>query len=179
MAKINIDFQILPTYNPKTILVVDTSDWAHIEGKPSIIEILLPGEVKPVVQFFDKYKVNKFNSTNLGTHCETCSGKKVEHVNLPDGIYHFTVKGSPDKFSLTKQFIRTDNTRLDLDSFINSVNLNCNDFSKDIIDRIQKINFFIEAAESNTRMGNYCEAQETLFKAQKMISKLKGCNLCV
>lgn len=177
MSKIKLDFQVLTIFDPKLITVVDTSYWGEIEGKPSIIEITMPGESKPVVHYFDKFKFNILNSHNLGINCSTCSD--IVFSELPDGIYHITIKGSPDSFSITKQFLKTDSTRLKLDEFIVSTDLNCHEFSKELIERIQKINLFIEAAESNTRLGNYEEAQQLLFRAQKHISKLKGCKVCV
>ena len=88
------------------------------------------------------------------------------------------MKGSPDTFNLTKNFLKTDNTRASLDRYVASASLRCDCPIKEFIDKIQKINFFIEAADSNTRLGNFSEAQELLFKAQKMISKLEGCRTC-
>ena len=177
MTEINIDFQIFTTHDPKVITVRDTSVWAQLENKPSIIEVLLPGEIIPVVHYFDKYRDNIFNSHMLGLLCSTCS--ENQFINLPDGIYHFTVKGSPDTFNLTRQYLKTDSTRLDLDKFISSIDFNCSDFSKDVVNKIQTINFYLEAAESNTRMGDYSTAQDLLFRAQKMISRLQGCKVCV
>lgn len=177
MKKINLDFQIVSTNDPKNIFVVDSSEWAQISSKPSIIEITLPGETEPIVHPFEKNKVNVFNSFNLNIHCTTCL--EPDFKDLPDGIYHITVKGSPDSFSLSKQFLKTDKTQLEIDKFISSMNLSCGDFSKESMDKIQKIFILLEAAESNTRLGKYCEAQELLFKVQKLTKKLNGCKLCV
>lgn len=176
MKHINIDFQILPTFDPKVILVVDSSEWLHIEDKPSIIEVILPGETKSIIHYFDKRKVNIFNSFNLGLSCPTCPSES-ELVELPDGIYHFTVKGSPDTFLKERQYLKTDKTRLELDEFI--LSLSSNDPSNELIEKVNKINFILEAAESSTRVGDFCSAQELLFKAQKMIKKLKNCKSCV
>lgn len=175
--KINIDFQVIPTFDPKTILVVDTSNWAHITEKPSIIEITLPGESDVITHYFDKNKINILNSNNLYSTCHTCEEQPL--IDLPDGIYTITVKGSPDKFNLTRQYLKTDVTRLKVDTFISTLNLNCDNISSDLINRIQRINLFLEAAESNTRLGNFFEAQQLLFKAQKYTTKLKGCKTCV
>lgn len=35
-------------------IVLDTSEWAHIENKPAIIEIILPGESKPITHYYKK-----------------------------------------------------------------------------------------------------------------------------
>ena len=63
--------------------------------------------------------------------------------------------------------------------FISTLNLNDASPSQDVINKIQKINLFLEVAESNTRLGNFYEAQQLLFKAQAYTSKLKGCKSCV
>ena len=65
MKKINIDFQIYDSQDPKVFIVLDTSEWAHIERKPSIIEIILPGESKPVTHYYTKNAVNILNPVNL------------------------------------------------------------------------------------------------------------------
>lgn len=178
MGKINVDFQITSTHDPKYIVVIDTSNWEHISNKPSIIEILLPGEQKPVVHYFDKNRVNVFNSYNLFLNCDDCP-QGAELLDLPDGIYHITVKGSPETFNRTRQFLKTDKTRLELDKYISTLSLTCDEFSKEVLERINKINLFLQGAEANTRLGHYCEAQELLFKVQKMMSKLKKCKACV
>lgn len=177
VTDINIDFQILQTNDPKVIVIVDTSDWGHIESKPSIIELTLPGEERKIVHYFEKHKVNVFNSVTLQQGCHTCP--ENSYVDLPDGIYHVTVKGSPDTFNLTRQFLKTDKTQLEIDKFIVALDLNCSSFSNEIVDKIQKITILMEAAESNTRLGNYYEAQSLLFKVQKLVNKLKGCKACV
>ena len=172
---INIEFDILPLYDPGSLYVVDRSSWGPIEDKPSIIEIIVPGERVPYTHYFSKKQVNIFNASNLGLNCTECQGFVA---SLPDGIYQITVKGSPDTFNLTKNFLKTDNTRASLDKYVASASLRCDCPVKEFIDKVQKINFFIEAADSNTRLGNFREAQELLFKAQKMISKLEGCRTC-
>jgi hypothetical protein len=65
MSQINIDFQVLTNYNPKYLVVVDTSDWQTLKGKPSIIEITLPGFSDPVVHYYSQGQVNVFNSIKL------------------------------------------------------------------------------------------------------------------
>lgn len=175
MAKINIDFQILTTHDPKVITIVDTSEWGLIETKPAIIEIIVPGETKPSVHFFQKHKVTVLNSKNLNVDCKNDG----VYLNLPDGIYFITVKGSPDTYSKTRQFLKTDSTRLELDQYIVDLNLESGDFTKELLDKVQRINMFIEAAESNTRLGNYSGAQSLLFKAQRTLDKLKKCKTCV
>lgn len=179
MSQINIDFQVLTNYNPKYLVVVDTSDWQFIQGKPSIIEITLPGFTNKVTHYFEQGRVNVFNSINLGLNCTSCEIKDTDFHDLPDGVYEITVKGSPSNFQKTRYFLKTDNLRLKLDKAFMKFNFNCNEFDKNFIDKLQKIDFYIKAAESNVRLGNHCEAQELMFKSEKEINKLKNCRSCV
>jgi hypothetical protein len=179
MSQINIDFQVLTNYNPKYLVVVDTSDWQNIKGKPSIIEITLPGFSDPIVHYFSQGQVNVFNSVNLGLNCKECGIKEQDFNDLPDGIYQITVKGSPSNFQNTRYFLKNDSLRLKLDMAFMKFNLGCNEFDKTLLEKLQKIDFLIKAAESNVRLGHQCEAQELMFRAEKEINKLKNCKSCV
>lgn len=175
MENIDIDFEILKTHNPKSLLVVDTSRWGVVKDKPSIIEITLPGEEVPVVHYFGKERVNVYDSKLLGLTCGECE----ERIDLPDGIYEVKVKASPDKFYQHRYFLKLDKYRLELDKAIASTDFSCGECVEDKIRRYQKLNLYFEAAESMTRLGKYDEAQEVFFKAQREIIKLTGCKTCV
>lgn len=174
---INLEFQIVPTHDPKKLIIVDTSIWSLIKDKPAIIEIILPGESHPITHYFDKNQVNVFNSINLGYNCSP--HKSSDYLNLPDGIYQITIKGSPDSFSFSRDYLKSDSTQLEFDKFVNSNNLLCNDISDEIMSKINAIQNHLSFADSNARVGDFCQAQEHLFKAQKLITKLKGCRTCV
>jgi hypothetical protein len=179
MSQINIDFQVLTNYNPKYLVVVDTSDWQNLKDKPTIIEIILPGFSEPIVHYYEQGRVNVFNSVNLGLNCTNCGIKEQDFNDLPDGIYQITVKGSPSNFQNTRYFLKNDTLRLKLDNAFMKLNLSCNDFDKNLLDKIQKIDFLMKASESHVRLGNQCEAQELMFRAEKEVNKLKNCKSCV
>ena len=179
MKKINIDFQIYDSQDPKVFIVLDTSEWAHIENKPAIIEIILPGESKPITHYYAKNAVNILNPVNLNLDCGECFQSEME---LPDGIYEVTVKGSPDKFEKNRKYLRTTKTQLDLDNLYIQLSLECFNDDNDIKSKIEKLNeiqFLLKSAEANVRYGNNCTAQDLLFTAQKLISKHKKCSDCV
>lgn len=176
-SSINIDFQVLVTHDPKVLVVADTSDWAHIVDKPAIIEIIIPGNVDPIVHYWSKGDVNVFNSSNLMLGCGECDEAGLG--DLPDGIYQITLKGSPDSFNKTRQYLKSDITRRDIDKAVSTLNLGCGEYSRSYIDKVQKIELFMSAADSNARLGNFCEAQDLLFKVQKLAAKLKKCKQCV
>lgn len=173
---INIDFSILNNYDPHNLYVMDASDWDIIENKPSIVEITLPGEIIPVTHEFHKQRVNIFNAHNLGLSCDNCSDS---YTTLPDGIYKIRVKGSPDTYQCNKDFLKSDNTRLELDRYVTTKLTKCECPTKEVIDKVNDINFLLDAADSAARMGSFCDSQEFLFKAQKKIGKLSGCKTCV
>lgn len=168
MQDIKIDFQVLDTYDPFTFSVADYSNWAHIVDKPAIIEITLPGCSDVVTHYFQKGSINIFNSLNLGLNCSDCGDELVE---LDDGIYELTLKGSPDSFNKTRKFLRTVCTELELDKLFINTNLLC-DNNSGLIEKLFEIKFYLEAAKSNVRYDNICQSQELLFKAQEMIEKL-------
>lgn len=175
-TKINIDFQVIPTRDPKILSIADYSFWEYIEEKPSIIEIILPGESIPITHYFNKREINIFHSINLNLNCNPdCEN---EYLDLPDGIYEVTVKGSPDKYNKTRKYLRTELTQLDLDMMYINLNLLCENKDKDVINKLTDIDLLLRAAESNVRYDNTKKAQELLFKAQELIEKTKNCSGC-
>lgn len=176
--KTKVDFQILDSKDPKYLNIIDYSVWGQLEDKTTIVEVTVPGEETPRVHYFKQGQLNVMTSVNLGLTCIDECGE-VELVDLPDGIYTITVKGSPDSYNKTRKYLRTELTELDLDIiFINS-NLLCKNKDVDVINLITDIKFLLDASAANVRYDNICEAQELLFKAQDLIEKAKNCSGCV
>ena len=177
VKNIKINFKVLDNRDTKNLVVFDLSEWATIVNKPSIIEIIVPGFSDPVTHYFGKGRLNYFNSHILGLSCGDCGD--VEEVDLPDGVYDITVKGSPDTFNYHLSYLKTDKTRLELDALFMKLNFCKNEVDQDILKRIQKIDLYIKAAEANIRYDNICEAQELFFKAQEDIKRLANCKNCI
>lgn len=178
LQNINIDFQVLDTKDPRIITIADSSMWGHIVNKPSIIEIIMPGEKNPIVHYFMKKQLNIFNSINLALNCVSeCGG--TELLDLPDGIYTITVKGSPDSFNMTRKYLRTTKTQLELDKLYIRLNLLCQKGDFNDLKNLTDIMLLLKAAEANVRYDNIKTAQELFFKAQDLIEKLKKCKGCV
>lgn len=174
--KIDINFQVVETHDLKTFVVIDTSSWGAIAYKPSIIEITLPGESKKVVRWFSKGQINTFHSNALGLSCNVkCEG---EMLVLPDGIYTVTVKGSPDKFRLTRHYLRTYKTQLELDKFYLKVVTKCGFESNCKLESVRNIQLLLDGASSATRLGDIVKAGELFHKAQSLLSKLDCGDCC-
>lgn len=178
LETINIDFQVLDTRDPRIISIMDSSTWGHIVNKPSIIEIVMPGERNPIVHYFMKKQINIFNSINLALNCVSECGE-AELLDLPDGIYTITVKGSPDSFSMTRKYLRTTQTQLELDKLFIRLNLLCQRGDINDLKAITDIMLLLKAAEANVRFDNIETAQKLFFKVQDLITDLKNCKGCV
>lgn len=175
MAKPQIDFQILDTYDPRVLLVADSSDWAFIESKPSIIEIIIPGRKAPVVTYFDKKTVNIFNSLTLAVNCISgCS--PLEFVDLPDGIYNIKLKGSPSTlYCKERYYLRDINLRLRADVLYLDLDIYGND---NVIKSLQNVELFLKAANAQARYNNPNQAIALYDKAKEIVEDLENCSDC-
>lgn len=179
--QLNIDFQIYDSRDPKAFILLDTSEWLYIKDKPAIIEVIVPGEKNPAVRYLSKNAVNILNASHLNLICETCDEKNSD-IELPDGIYDITIKGSPDTFRKNRKYLRTTKTQLDLDNLFIQLSLECYNNDSDIKAKINKVNeiqLLLKSAEANVRYGNNSVAQDLLFKAQDIIKKSKKCKDCI
>lgn len=172
VGKITLDFDVQDNFNPKHFSVVDRSEWKSIKDKPAIIEICTPGSEAPVVHYFQKGEVNVFNSLSLNLNCGT--GCSTDCIDIPDGIYRITLKGSPDKFFSCKDYLRTVNLQRTIDSALLEDNT-----SESIKSNICDFEMLIKAAEANVRCGNFSNAQELFEMAEKKAKDIKGCTDCV
>lgn len=173
--KIKLSFQVEDTHNPKNLRVVDESVWGLIEDRPAIIEILVPGFQSPSVHYFAKRQVNIFTSMTLGINCESDSAK---FLDLPDGIYDITIKGSPSDYNASRKYLKTDSIRLKLDKMLVRASYLCDDRDNELISKIQDIEFCLSAAEANTRLGNICEAHELMEYANELLDMANDCVSC-
>lgn len=176
MSKVLLDFHILPISDPRIISVMDNSVWAHIENKPAIIEITLPGSTKVKTHYFQKGKLNNFNSINLGISCSDCDD--AEYESLEDGMYKFTIKGSPDTFYVSKYHLQTANARLQVDKLLIDLNPVFSELDEKKTSRIDFIEFCLSSAEANARAGNLSRAKTLFTKAQDKLEELASCPTC-
>ena len=165
-----IDFQVLETFDTRYLSVADYSDWGLAFDRKAIIEITVPGFTEPVTHYFDKKSINRFNSRLLGLNYNVATD-----LDLPDGIYTITVKASPDTYQKTRTFLKTTQTKLNLDTILINNISSCSDIDKTIVDEVLEIEMLIKSAEANVRYGNECEAFELFQKAQKLIDRKLKC----
>ena len=172
VGKTVVDFGVRDYMNPKYFFVTDLSEWKQAASKPSIIEITPPGSRKFVTHYFEKGQENQFNSIKLQLNCDLdCD---TECIELPDGIYQITVKGSPDSNFMCKDYLRTVNMELELDAAYLS-----EDGSPKLKQKVCDIEMLLKAAKANVRSDNFGKAQELFEMAEIEVEKLKDCQDCV
>lgn len=171
--QIFVDFDVRSTLTH--LIVTDLSDWKHIEDKPSIIEITLPGHKSLVTMYFDKYKVNKYNSIDLGLNCyDECDSPNT--LSLPDGIYKIAVKGSPSSFNKEYFYLKTDKFDVEFAKLYASSYKSAHKNSYQ--DKLFEIFGLKIGAESCMEIGEVHTASDHFSKAISIVDKLKNCEDC-
>lgn len=170
--KININFQLFSTGDPKLLVIIDTSIWSYIEEKPAIIEITVPGSEKVITYSFLKGRSNIFNTSNLYL------SPIAVYNDLPDGLYKITVKGSPDSFCKHRDVLKTDKTKLELYNLYTSLGLDKDELDEETYKKIKEIKLLIEAAEALVSIGQTYKGLKLLKKAMEILKKYKECKDC-
>lgn len=166
-----LDFQLLSTGDPKFIGLVDNSQWGFIKEKPAILEIIVPGSTVATVLEFAKESFTVLNSKNLVQSCATCG-----LTDLQDGIYRFTLKGSPDTFTKSRSYLKTDLLKLEIDKFLIKYSESDEKRKKQMYELFNEINFVLAVAESHTRQDNLTSAQTFLQRAYDLVDNLVNCS---
>lgn len=170
---INVDFEVRSTLTK--LIVTDLSDWKHIEDKPSIIEITLPGSKTPVVKYFDKYKVNKYNSFDLEINCyDECASQ--QELSLPDGMYKIVIKGSPSSFYKEYMYMKTDKFDAELAKL--TVLAHNKPHKEAYIKKLLDMYMLKVTAEAHVKTDDISVATELFQKAIETVEKLKNCDNC-
>jgi len=173
LDKINLDFQIIPTWDPKALIVMDISVWGFIENKPAIIEILTPGSTTEKVFNFVKGKSNVFNSSNL------LLSRIGDRNDLSDGVYTISVKGSPDSYCKKRYYLKTDKIQFELDKLYMSLGIHNKD--KETAEKrstILKIESLIKTAEAFVRDGKISEGMKFFKAAYTRLKSISNCKDC-
>lgn len=171
LDKINLDFHIIDTRDPKVLVIMDTSVWGIIEDKVAAIEITIPGSSKVRQYTFIKGKSNVFNSSNLNI---TPVG---ERADLADGIYRIDVIGAHGNCK-HRDFLKTDKIRLEIAKIYCSLGIEDSQENRDVKKVIQDIELLIKASEILTTRGELKKAMYFLSQAVKDVNDYNECKDC-
>jgi len=175
LTQVIIDFIVFTVYDPKVLMVSDNSNWLHIENEPAIIEITFPGSTKALVFNFQKGAVNSFNSNNLQLTCLTGNCDDETFIDLPDGIYTITVKGSPDTFQATKYHLKTDRFQIKMDQILVQIGMDYDPKIADQRKRFADVEFLKKIAEAHIRREDVGRAKTFFDQAQSELDRLTDC----
>lgn len=175
LTQVIIDFHVFSVYDPKILTVVDNSNWLHIESEPAIIEITFPGSSKPLVFTFLKNSVNSFNSHTLFLTCPTGNCTEETYIDLPDGIYTITLKGSPDTFQTTKYHLKTDRFQIKMDQLLVEMGFDYHIDKADDRKKIEEVEFLKKVAHAHIRREDVGSAKRFFDLAAEQLSRLEEC----
>lgn len=175
LGKIYIEFYVFSEYDPKVLLVGDVSNWLHIEDSPAIIEITKPGATIPLTFTYLKSGINSFNSHNLKISCLKGDCTEEEFVDLPDGIYTITVKGSPDTFQKTKYHLKTDRLQRDIDKVLMDLGFDYDPDKAAVRESVFNVQMCLMAANAFIRNAKVQQAKEYYDLAKEELANIIDC----
>lgn len=178
IGKINVDFQVINSYDPKVLIVADSSTWLNADNLPSYISITPPGSKQAITHIFQKHRMNIFNSVNLGLTCLTECGEQ-NYVDLNDGIWTINLKSSFQGIEKTRYYLKSDKMRLTLDQAYIKASLEYDQKDRQLREDLEDIEFLLRTSEAFTRDGNYTKASRNFSDAQEILRKYIECKNCL
>lgn len=177
VGAISIDFSIISELNPKTLKVVDNSEWFSAEDKQATIFICPPGSSKPITHIFAKHKVNTYNSTNLGLSCLNSCGES-QLIDLSDGIWTIRLTSAYEGLEKTRYHLKTDRFLIEFYKEWVNTGLDYVDTKNPIYDALMDAKKHLTTAEAFTVEGDFTRANREFQEAQKKFNKLRACKNC-
>jgi hypothetical protein len=179
---IKIDFTIVPTKEPKEIVILDTSNWGVAYTQPSYLSVLPPGYSNYINLNFVKQTYTILNSTNLGMSCITQDCTEICLEDLDDGVWEFILKSSYSGLDKKRYFLKDDQLRREIDKVRISLfqNQGFNVPPDNIaVKELNKIEFLLSTAHSLIRQGMNSDAMKGYLESVKLLEKLKKCKNCI
>lgn len=171
IRKHNLDFEILDTGNPKTLVFLDSSDY-YTEPERPLIEVTLPGHSRYFLLNAAAKKVNTYNSNTIGL---TEILNSFELVNLPDGVWKFKFKVCPyDKVYIQKHHLRTVELEERLGKVYEYLTLSDCDVERDVKlnNTLIDVLLAIESGKANAKKGNTKKASDLYQFASTSVNSL-------
>lgn len=154
----------------KSFMVVDDSVWGVIEDEDATLSVQAPGRTNYIDFEFEKYSATVINAIDLGFQSSTIDDNNL--MDLPDGVYHVKLTGTPSSYFKEKVVLRTDIVKYNLLRILASTMSNCNDVSNYNQNQFMKVWFLIMAAEAAVLLGDWCKADLLYNQAVKQLENL-------
>lgn len=178
MGDVRLSFQVLETGDPKVLQVLDESEWGMLTDRKAIIDITTPGMKEPSTFYLGKNMVNTFTSLTLGLNCFDYDGDRNQYLDLPDGIYHIKITGSPSAYNFERDYLKTDLIRRSIDRLWIRTNILCEDEDSDMIERITEMEYLLSVTQANVRLGNIADAHDMLDRLYDLLDMANDCKDC-
>lgn len=176
MPKIDINFECVESGSPQRLIVADFSTWAHIRTKPAIMNITMPGSIKPSAHTWAKDTVNGYNSVTLGLNCVVeCDN---EYQDIPDGIYFLELIPSPSSLAFSRHYLKTDILRLEIDKILLKVGIEYDPKDKQFRDEMAVIELLLKAAKAAVRHGEIKKGKRHYDEVLSLVAKY-NCKDCI
>ena len=166
----HLDFEILETGNPMTLVFVDSSQYMEPPDRP-LLEVTPPGYTKYMLANVVPNQVNTFNSNTLGFP----NSFQINHLAiLPDGVWKFRFKICPYNYVFIDKYImRVTLINQRIDALYNKLRLEgCTDRTEAyILDELTKAQILIRGAKAIVNMDQK-RATEYYRTASKIVEEI-------
>jgi hypothetical protein len=160
-----LDFDVININQLSRLLVLDQSEWFHLESEATFLDVTIPGNTEPFVLNFTKgtNHINNYTLNLISNPCKGCSNTML------DGVYTITLRVCDgEKFSKTKYFLRTFELINLIDSFITHDKIKeqpYKDYTVEILLNIKK-------AEASLRRNCLTDVITYYMEAKKLADKI-------
>lgn len=162
-----IDFFILDNNNPKTLVILDQSNYLETPERP-VYGIKLPGYSNTIVVPYLIDRINIVNSNTLGLTNAACHEALTD---LPDGVYEITQMVCPyNELFKTQLYLKTTKLQCLYDKLLLDIDCSNLDIEKQLI----HIDILIQAAKAEAKLFNPIKAQEKYTAALEAVTKLQN-----
>ena len=167
----SLDFEILKTGNPKTIVFLDSSDYFENPDRP-ILQITPPGYSRYLVVNINARHINTLNSLMLGISQTMGTSNPV---NLADGVWKLRYMICPyDKLYVQKYHLRTVEIRAKLSQITDYLDFSDCDVKEDQKIKLEYVDILLllSYGEARAELGFPEQASDAYHKANKKVIKL-------
>lgn len=165
-----IDFSVLPTNDPKKIILLDQSTYIATPKLP-LIEVTLPGFTGAVQIPYTPNSIITLNSDSLGL-TEPCDYDYL--ADLPDGVYQITMMICPYTDLYNKQcYLKCTNLQNQFRDLLLNLDINCKCLDeKKLEEEMVHIDILIQSAIAESSVCNLQKATAKYISAYNAVQRL-------
>ena len=181
MSTVNINFQVINTNDPASILIGDQSNWGVAKNKPAYLIITPPGSTQTITLTFGKHKLMPLTSVSLGLSCvsSNCDGQTYE--DLDDGVWEFCLQSAFEGLNKKRYYLKDDQLRQEIAKImVRLVDTQGFSFKRtQSTDDFAIIHNMLDTANYLIMEGRNVDAMKAYNEAVKLVEKYKHCKECI